>query len=46
MVTDHRGLVVWQKAHELTLKIYKVTQDFPGEEKYDLLPSFDAQPWP
>ena len=29
-------LEVWQKAHELTLQIYKVTKEFPKEEKYRL----------
>ena len=26
----------WQKAHKLTLAIYKVTRNFPGEERYGL----------
>ncbi len=25
-------LIVWQKAHELTLSVYKLTQKFPLEE--------------
>ena len=29
-------LDVWQKAHELTLSIYKLTEDLPKEEKYRL----------
>jgi len=29
-------LDVWQKAHELTLKVYKLTKEFPKEEKYRL----------
>ena len=33
---DFRGLVVWQKAHKLTLRIYKVTKLFPKEERYGL----------
>lgn len=33
---DFRGLKVWQKAHELTLRIYKVTRTFPREETYNL----------
>jgi four helix bundle protein len=33
---DFRKLIVWEKAHQLTLKIYKVTEDFPREELYGL----------
>ena len=29
-------LEVWQKAHKLTMEIYKVTNKFPKEEKYRL----------
>ncbi|MFB6214460.1 MAG: four helix bundle protein [Candidatus Bipolaricaulia bacterium] len=29
-------LDVWQKAHELTLSIYQLTDDLPKEEKYRL----------
>jgi four helix bundle protein len=31
-----KELVLWQKAHELTLNIYKITRDFPKEETYAL----------
>ena len=31
---DFRNLKVWEKAHQLTLKIYKVTEEFPREELY------------
>ena len=31
-----RKLIVWQKAHELTLTVYKVTGTFPAEERYGL----------
>lgn len=31
-----RDLIVWQKAHELVLAIYKITKDFPREEVYCL----------
>jgi four helix bundle protein len=31
-----KDLVVWQKAHELTLNIYKVTKEYPKEEIYAL----------
>ena len=33
---DFRQLQVWDKAHQLTLLIYEVTQDFPREELYGL----------
>lgn len=33
---DFRKLKVWQKAHTLALKIYKVTEEFPREELYGL----------
>ena len=31
-----RNLNVWQKAHDLTLAVYKATASFPGEELYAL----------
>ena len=31
-----RKLVVWQKAHELTLHVYKLTKSFPPDERYGL----------
>lgn len=30
-------LTVWQKAHELAVKIYKITKKFPQEEKFRLV---------
>lgn len=33
---DFRNLRVWQKAHELTLAVYKTTRPFPKEEMYGL----------
>ena len=33
---DFRELKVWQKAHELTLAVYRVTAAFPREEQYGL----------
>ena len=35
-VTSFKDLKVWKKAHELTLFIYKVTREFPIEEKFGL----------
>jgi four helix bundle protein len=31
-----RDLVVWQKAHRLTIELYRVTKAFPREEQYGL----------
>ena len=33
---DFRELKVWQKAHKLTLEVYKGTRRFPKEELYGL----------
>jgi four helix bundle protein len=33
---DFRHLNVWQKAHQLTLVVYKTTKQFPREEIYGL----------
>jgi four helix bundle protein len=33
---DFRKLLVWEKAHQLTLAIYRVTAAFPREEIYGL----------
>jgi len=32
-----QDLLVWQKAHQLALEIYRVTRDFPKEEKFALV---------
>lgn len=31
-----RDLRIWQEAHELSVEIYRLTQKFPREEKFDL----------
>lgn len=31
-----QNLLVWQKAHEFVLSIYKLTHNFPPEEKFGL----------
>lgn len=36
MAQDYRELKVWQKAVELTVLIYKLTQSFPKSEMYGL----------
>jgi len=33
---NYRNLVIWQKAHALTLFIYQLTSTFPNEERYGL----------
>ncbi len=33
---DFRKLNVWDKAHRLTLAVYKITKDFPRDEAYGL----------
>jgi len=35
-MTDFKQLKVWQKAHDVTLAIYRVTKDFPRSEIYCL----------
>jgi four helix bundle protein len=30
-------LTVWQKAHELTLRVYRTSAHFPGEERFGLI---------
>src|SRR6266446_4211257 len=35
-VKDFRDLQVWQKAHQLTLMVYRLTASFPREERYGL----------
>ncbi len=35
-MTDFKKLKVWQKAHEMTLDIYRMTASFPKEEMYGL----------
>ena len=33
---DFRDLTVWRKAHELTLAVYRVTEEFPKHEIHGL----------
>jgi len=35
-VKDFRDLKVWEKAHAITLEIYRVTNSFPRDERYGL----------
>jgi four helix bundle protein len=32
-----RDLKVWQKSHNLVLKIYKITKHFPSEERFGII---------
>jgi len=34
---DFRDLKVWQRAHQITLTIYRCTRDFPREETYGVV---------
>lgn len=36
MIKDFTDLLVWQKAHELVVTIYKLAEQFPKFEKYGL----------
>ena len=36
MYQDTSKLIVWQRAHELVLKIYEITKDFPKDEQFGL----------
>lgn len=36
-IKTFRDLKVWQKAHQLALLIYKITEKFPPEEKFGLV---------
>lgn len=36
MPRDYRNYLVWKKAYELGLLVYKFSKDFPNEEKYGL----------
>ncbi len=35
-IESWRDLLVWQKSHALTLAIYRLTQNFPSEERFRL----------
>jgi four helix bundle protein len=36
MLKNYRDLLVWQKAYQLCLEIYRITKEFPKEEKFGL----------
>jgi four helix bundle protein len=33
---DFRDLNVWEKAHRLTLQVYRITKNFPSDERFGL----------
>ena len=33
---DFTNLKVWQKAHNFTINLYKITSQFPTEEKFGI----------
>jgi len=33
---DFKKLRVWEKAHSLTIRVYRVTKDFPSDERFGL----------
>ncbi|OGP55793.1 MAG: four helix bundle protein [Deltaproteobacteria bacterium RBG_13_61_14] len=35
-IKDFTELVVWQKAHQLVLEVYRITRTFPEEERYGI----------
>jgi len=37
LIKSFTGLIAWQKGHQLVLKIYKTTSDFPKRETYSLI---------
>jgi four helix bundle protein len=36
MLKNYRELIVWQKSYQLCIEIYRITKDFPREEKFGL----------
>jgi len=37
MIKEFYDLDVWKKGHKLVLEIYKITKDFPKEEKFGII---------
>ncbi|NJN43218.1 MAG: four helix bundle protein [Flammeovirgaceae bacterium] len=33
---DYRNLKVWERAHQVALRVYSITKAFPKEEQYNL----------
>jgi four helix bundle protein len=36
-IEDFRQLEVWKKSHKITLRIYKITKNYPEDERYGLI---------
>jgi four helix bundle protein len=36
VVRSYRDLAVWQRGMEIALDVYKVTKDFPGDERFGI----------
>src|SRR5882757_244568 len=36
-VKNYRGLQVWQKAHELVLQVFKLTENFPRTDQFGIV---------
>lgn len=36
-VKSFKDLIIWQKSHQLTLEVYKITSRFPSEEKFGVV---------
>ena len=36
MLKNYKELIVWQKSYQLCIEIYRITKDFPKEEKFGL----------
>jgi four helix bundle protein len=36
-VTSFEDLIVWQKSHQLTLEIYRLTKSYPQDERFGLI---------
>jgi four helix bundle protein len=36
MLKNYKELIVWQKSYQLCIDIYRITKDFPKEEKFGL----------
>ncbi len=35
-MANYRNLIIWQKAHSLAIKVYKLTESFPKQEMFGL----------
>ncbi|HPM11070.1 MAG TPA: four helix bundle protein [Paludibacter sp.] len=46
MYADTNKLIVWQKAHELVLKTYEITKDFPKDEQFGLTSQLEGRLYP